>query len=210
MAQQTSATPIKLNFHFDPLCPLAWRTALWMREVRQVRPVAVTWRFFSLELVNRKEGAQPNYEDHGWAGLRTLALVRRREGNEGVERYYLALGAALHGRRESISDAAGVRAALERAGLNAGLVDEALADESTIREVEADHQEAVERYHAFGVPTIALEGSQVGFYGPVIIQVPRGAEAGEYWDHFYWALQQPNLYELKRERVGVKLEPIAE
>jgi 2-hydroxychromene-2-carboxylate isomerase len=208
MTQQ--ATSIKIHFHFDPLCPLAWRTALWIREVRQVRPVTVIWRFFSLEIVNRKEGTQPDYVSGGWAGLRTLALVRKREGNNGVERAYLALGAAQHGRRQSIRDADGVRATLQQAGLNAGLVDEALADESTIQEVQADHMEAVERYRAFGVPTIALEGSTVGFYGPIIIEVPRGEQAGEYWDHFYWALQQPNLYELKRDRGAVKLEPIAE
>ncbi len=210
MTQPTTSTPARVNFHFDPLCPLAWRTALWIREARKVRPIEVTWRFFSLEIINRKEEARPDYSDSGWAALRTLALVRRREGNAGVERYYLALGAAQHGRRESIRQAAGVRAALEQAGLQAALADEALADSSTIRDVEADHEEAVERYRAFGVPTIALEGSNVGFYGPVIIEVPRGDEAGEYWDHFFWALHQPNLYELKRDRGAVKLEPIAE
>ena len=46
-----------INFHFDPLCPLAWRAALWIREVRKVRPLNVTWRFFSLEVVNRKEAS---------------------------------------------------------------------------------------------------------------------------------------------------------
>ncbi len=209
MTTQEATTPASIDFHFDPMCPLAWRTALWMREVRQVRPVDVTWRFFSLETINRKEGAQPDYKSAGWAALRTLALARRRGGNEAVERVYLALGAAQHGRKESIREPDGVRAALRRAGLDPTLVDAALADESTIRDVQADHEEAVQRYHAFGVPTIAFKGSDVGFYGPIIQFVPRGEDAGQWWDHLEWALQQPNLFELKRDRSYVKWEPIA-
>lgn len=211
MAIRSSDIPVNINFHFDPLCPLAWRTALWIREVRNVRPVNVTWRFFSLEVVNRKEGVEPDYTNgSGWAGLRTLALGRKQGGNEAVEKLYLALGAAQHGHKESVRYAEGVRAAMERAHLDPALVDAALSDESTIHDVLADHEEAVRRYHAFGVPTIALEGSDVGFYGPIIQFVPRGEEAGEYWDHFEWALHQPNLFELKRDRGYVKWEPIAE
>jgi len=206
-----TTTPTKINFHTDPTCPLAWRTALWMREVRKIRPVDVIWHFFSLEAVNRKEGVQPDYRSNSsWAALRTLALARRKGGNELVERVYLALGAAQHGRKESIREAEGVRAALQQAGLDAGMVDAALTDETTIEDVLSDHQEAVRRYRAFGVPTIAIEGSHVGFYGPIIQFVPRGEEAGEMWDYTAWALRQPNLFELKRDRGGVKWEPVAE
>ncbi len=163
MTTHETITPTKINFHFDPLCPLAWRTALWVREVRKVRPVNVTWRFFSLEVVNRKEGTEPDYQNaYGWAGLRTLALARRIGGNELVEKVYLALGASQHGHQQSIRDAEGVRTALQQAGLDVGMVDAALADETTIEDVLGDHQEAVQRYRAFGVPTIAFEGSNVG------------------------------------------------
>jgi predicted DsbA family dithiol-disulfide isomerase len=211
MAISNSNTPVSINFHFDPLCPLAWRTALWVREAREVRPVDVTWRFFSLEVVNRKQGVEPDYTNGlGWAALRTLALARRQGSNEAVEKLYLALGNAQHGRGESIKDAEGVRNALRRAELDPGLVDTALADETTIEDVLRDHQEAVRRYMAFGVPTIAIEGSNVGFYGPIIHTVPRGEEAGEMWDFTLWALQQPNLFELKRDRKQVTWGPVAE
>jgi Mycothiol-dependent nitroreductase Rv2466c len=210
MATKQTAAPVSINFHFDPLCPLAWRTALWIREVRNVRPVDVTWRFFSLEVVNRKEDVEPDYQDgYGWACLRTLALARRQEGNEAVERLYLALGAAQHGHKESIRYAEGVRAALQAAELNPSLVDAALADNTTTNDVLADHEEAVSRYRAFGVPTIAIKGLEVGFYGPIIQFVPRGEDAGEMWDHVEWALHQPNLFELKRDRSNARWEPIA-
>ena len=207
----TNETPTRINFHFDPLCPLAWRTFLWIREARNVRPIDITWRFFSLEVVNRKEGVTPDVQHDGsWAAERTLALARRLGGNAAVERLYLTLGAAQHGRRESIKDVAVIEAAVKQADLDPGIVEAALSDESTIKEVLSDHEEAVRRYRAFGVPTIAIEGSEVGFYGPIIQFVPRGEDAGEMWDHLEWALHQPNLFELKRDRGNVRWEPIAE
>jgi 2-hydroxychromene-2-carboxylate isomerase len=209
--KETSTPTTSINFHFDPACPLAWRTALWIREVRKVRSVDVTWRLFSLEVVNRKEGTEPDYQNGGsWAALRTLALARRQGGNEAVEKLYLTLGAAQHGRKESLKQLDVLREAAKKAELDPAIVDAALADESTINDVLADHEEAVGRYRAFGVPTIAIEGLDVGFYGPIIHFVPRGEEAGEMWDYMAWALRQPNLFELKRDRGGVKWEPVAE
>src|SRR5690242_5431578 len=139
MTTKETTSPTRIYFHFDPSCPLAWRTALWMLEVRKIRPVDVTWRFFSLEVINRKEGVVPDFEKDGsWAAERTLALARRQGGNNAVERLYLALGAAQHGHRESIKQLEVVRAAAKQADLNPAIVDEALADESTIHDVLAD------------------------------------------------------------------------
>lgn len=210
MSVTETTTPAHIQFHFDPLCPFAWRTALWAREARKVRPIEITWRFFSLEIANRHEGVAADYVNGmGWAALRTLALVRRTYGNEAVEKLYIQLGNAQHGRKESIQQRSVVEDAVQRAGYNAGLVAEALADESTAQDVLHDHAEAVQRYHAFGVPTIALEGSDIGIYGPVIYTVPTGEEAGELWDHMHWALQYPNLFELKRDRAaGPALTPV--
>jgi predicted DsbA family dithiol-disulfide isomerase len=211
MTLQQATNPVRIDFHFDPLCPLAWRTALWIREARALRPIDVRWRLFSLEVVNRKEGTVPDYVNgNGWTALRTLALARRQRGNEGIEKLYLALGNAQHGHKESIRQREGVEACAERAGFGAGFVDAALADESTIRDVLNDHEEAVKRYHAFGVPTIAIEGSNVGFYGPIIHTVPHGEEAAELWDYTAWALRQPNLFELKRDRAQVQWGPVSE
>ena len=63
----TNETPTHINFHFDPLCPLAWRTFLWIREARKVRPIDITWRFFSLEVVNRKEGVIQAFGSGSWS-----------------------------------------------------------------------------------------------------------------------------------------------
>lgn len=210
MTTQNTSASAKINFHFDPLCPLAWRTALWVREVREQRPVEVTWRLFSLEVVNRKEGNAPDYVNgYGWIALRTLALARREHGNEAIEKLYVALGNAQHGRKESINERAVVEACAKEAGLGEGFVEKALADESTAQDVLNDHEEAVKRYHAFGVPTIAFEGSEVGYYGPIIHSVPHGEEAGELWDYTAYALKNSNIFELKRDRAAVAWGPVS-
>ena len=42
----------KVDFYFDPVCPWAWRTSLWIREVAKVRPINIHWKFLSLEYIN--------------------------------------------------------------------------------------------------------------------------------------------------------------
>ena len=162
-------------------------------------------------VVNRKEGVEPDYVNGtGWAGLRSLALARRKYGNEGIEKLYIALGNAAHGgKKENIRQPEAVEVCAQQAGFASDFVKTALADESTIQDVLGDHEEAVKRYNAFGVPTIALEGSNVGFYGPIIQTVPEGEAVGELWDYTLWALGQPNLFELKRDRASVQWGPVS-
>ena len=46
----------RVGFHFDVMCPWAYQTAKWIREVREVRDLESDWGFFSLEESNRYEG----------------------------------------------------------------------------------------------------------------------------------------------------------
>ena len=173
-----------------------------MRQVRQVRPVEVRWRFFSLEVVNKTEDKTVDWENGRSAPvLRVLAHVRRRHGNEAVDRLYDALGQARFVRDEKLDDPAVVEAALEAAGLDRGLRAAALADQSTREEVEAEHAAIVESRGAFGVPTLVLEdGEGPEIFGPVIDPVPQGEAAGELWDHVAWLMRQPGFFEVKRAR----------
>ena len=43
------AAPTSVEFHFDVMCPWAYKTSLWIREVRDLTGLDITWRFFSLE-----------------------------------------------------------------------------------------------------------------------------------------------------------------
>jgi predicted DsbA family dithiol-disulfide isomerase len=189
-----------LTFFFDPVCPWAWRTSLWIRDVQRQRELDVRWRFFSLAIINNYAAERP----YMLAPLRALALVERIGGNEAVDRAYLAMGTALHERGESIRKEGAVEriipAALSEAGFDASLYQRALDDPSTLEAVEADHTVATEQYAAFGVPWLVLDGQKFGFYGPIIQPVPQGDEVLALWEHTSWMLSRPYLYELKRER----------
>jgi predicted DsbA family dithiol-disulfide isomerase len=198
----------RVDFYADPLCPWCWRTALWIRDVAQRQPLTVNWKVFSLMLVNHPEDYADEQYGRWFALGRLLVAARRRGGNAAVERLYMSLGEKIHGeqRREELGSEAGVVPCLERAELPASLYREALADESTAAELIAEHGAAKDRLAAFGVPTIALEGSDIGIFGPVIEPLPTGAEADTLWEHVRWMLQQPYFWEVKRER-KVKLQP---
>ena len=53
-----------INFYFDPLCPFAWMTSKWVRQVAAQRDYRVDWRFISLRMLN----AGVHYDTHFPAG----------------------------------------------------------------------------------------------------------------------------------------------
>ena len=58
------------------MCPFAYQTSLWIRDVREQTGLAVNWRFFSLEEINRVEGKKHPWErewSYGWGMLRVAA-----------------------------------------------------------------------------------------------------------------------------------------
>lgn len=170
-----------------------------MRDVEQTRDVTVDWRVFSLQLIHEgKEDPLADLHAKGTPALRTLALARRRFGNEAVGRTYAAIGRRVHEGDEEL-DAEVVRRSLEDVGLDPGLVDQALEDDSTMDDVRADHESAVREVGAFGVPTIVLESGR-GLFGPVIAAAPGRDEAGELWDHVRFLIGADGFYELKRDR----------
>ena len=189
-----------LTFFFDPLCPWSWRTSVWIREVQRRQQLPVEWRFFSLALAN---GYQETFPD-GTAPLRVAALAGREAGNEAVGETYLAIGTALHEEGANAQEpgimARVIPPALEREGLDPTLLERAMADPATLAAVQRDHALAKERYAAFGVPWLVLEGHDQGFFGPVVDVPPQGQEALDLWEHTAWMITRPYLYELKRDR----------
>lgn len=186
-----------VRFHFDPACPWAWQSALWMWEVESVRDVEVEWRLFSLRMINASDD-EARARERGSAELRALALARRSGGNDAVARLYRALGESTHDAGEKPSPRI-LRAALGVAGLPESLAGDALDDESTSEEVRADHEHAVAEIGAFGVPTIVLPSGK-GIFGPVVARAPEGEAAGELWDRVRYLVELDGFYELKRSR----------
>ena len=198
-----------VDFYFDVMCPWAYQTSKWIREARRVRDIAVTWRFFSLEEINRLEGKKHPWErewSYGWSMLRVAALLRRQSapaGNDAVDRFYEVAGRMLHDDGLKVHSRVGVAAVLEEIGEDPGLVDRAVADPTTHDDVRADHDEAV-RWGGFGVPTLIVD--PVGpapdtLFGPVITPAPTGEEAGQLWDAVVAWRRFPHLYEMRRPKV---------
>ena len=189
----------RVRFYFDPLCPWAWQTSKWMREVVQVRAVEAEWRLFSLHLVHARGGdALAELDTRSVMALRTLALIGREADNAGVGRAYQELGRRMHEQGEKQSVAT-LRAALSDAAFDPDWVERALDDRATLEAILRDHRSAVEDVGAFGVPTLALPSGK-GIFGPVVSSAPTGEEAGELWDHVRWLIEKDGFFELKRER----------
>ena len=197
---QTASTQKQaVDFYFDPSCPWAWRTALWIQEVAKVRPIEVTWKFLSLAKIN--EDGDYAHESHAasHATFPLLARARERFGNDAVCRLYVALGQARHERKESLADPTVIERALQEAGLDPAWRTEAAAESGVEERILTEHQEGVKQHGAFGVPTISING-QRGFFGPVITTVPSGEDAGELWDHVAWLAAREDFFEYKRSR----------
>lgn len=206
MATDTQSSPgtvTSVDFHFDVMCPYAYQTSRWIRSVRDETGLEINWRFFSLEEVNRAEGKKHPWErewSYGWSMLRIGALLRRTSMAD-LDAWYERTGRALHvdGHRPHEPDVA--RHLLSEIGLDPGLVDEALADETTHDEVRADHQRVIDA-GGYGVPTLFLDagdGPQT-LFGPVLIEPPTGAAAVRLWEATKTWAEFPHLYELQRPK----------
>ena len=197
-----SARPTRLDFHFDIICPWAYQTAKWIRDVREQNGLEIAWKFFSLEEINRPAGKKHPWErpwSYGWSLLRIGALLRRRSMRE-LDRFYAAAGRALHEEGKKVHLPDGARAVLADMGLDPQLVDAAIADDTTHDDVRADHDAVVQR-GGFGVPTLVFDDGTT-LFGPVVAPAPSGDDALRLWDLTVGWAALPHLYELRRPKTA--------
>jgi 2-hydroxychromene-2-carboxylate isomerase len=202
-----------IEFYFDPMCPWAYQTAVWIRRVREQRRLDITWRFFSLEEVNRPDGKRHPWERrvaYGWTPMRVAALLRRTPdtGNDLCDRWYEACGKALHEDGLRPYDQTVAEELLSAIGAPAATWAAALADETTHDDVRADHEEAVSRHGGFGVPIIVFPSGRAVF-GPVVVPAPAGDAALALWDLTEAYSRIDGLYELKTPKTADDLRTIA-
>lgn len=208
-----------INFYFDPVCPFAWMTSKWVRQVQAQRDYTVDWRFISLRLINAHVDYDahfpPEYEAGHTAGLRLLrvaARARSEHGRESIARLYEAFGTHIF---EAAPDTAGQRSEAEvreergtrefvepvlaQAGLPLQLA-EALDDDSWDSEIRQETGEALGLTGKdVGTPIIHFEPpAGVAFFGPVISRLPDDQSAAELWDHVVGLARFPGFAELKR------------
>lgn len=198
-----------IRFYFDPLCPWCYQTSRWARRLDELGVVDVEWRVFSLAVVNGGDQGRAAVDTGSAPSLRTAIAIRAASGNTAVGAFYKALSDAHHQRGLSVDDHAVIEAALREAGVEDGLLEQALADPSTWDAVLREHDEAVSAHKVFGVPTVVLDGGEgPQMFGPIISDIPDDEGARDLWRHFVWMARNPNVAELKRERVPLDLESI--
>ena len=210
MADTTNEMPDTsvVDFHFDVLCPYAYQTSKWIRNVRAQNGITINWKFFSLEEVNRIEGKKHPWErewSYGWSMMRIGALLRRTSMDD-LDRWYERAGRALHEEGHKPHEPAVARHLLEEIGLDPALVDQAIEDQTTHDEVRDEHQRVMDS-GGFGVPTLFFGDHCL--FGPVIINPPDGEAALRMWDATTAWVEFPELYEIQKPKMKSDQQAIA-
>jgi len=188
-----------VDFHFDPLCPYAYQTSKWIRSVRDQTGIEISWRFFSLEEINRVEGKKHPWEREwtfGWSLMRVGAMLRRSSMDD-LDRWYERVGRALHeeGLRPHRPEVA--RELLAELGVDPGVVDAAIADDTTNDEVLAEHRRVTDAA-GYGAPTLFFGDHCL--FGPVVVNPPLDEAAVRLWEAVTAWVEFPDLYELQQPK----------
>lgn len=189
------------DFWFDPLCPWAWITSRWMKEVERVREVQVSWHVMSLAYLNAgKDDLPEQYRSFlatAWGPVRICTAAASAHGDGVLDRLYTELGTRFH-HEKLPRERETYLAALEAAGLPAGLAD-AADDPSLDEAVKRSHHAGMDQVgFEVGTPVVSVAG--VAFFGPVVSPIPRGEAAGRLWDGVLLVAGTDGFFELKRSR----------
>ena len=149
-----------------------YNAAVWLDRVKKEYGdnLSITWKNFSLEQVNSKNGPgwkvweQPDdYASRGLPAMRA-GEAARKQGQEPFERFHMALLIARHGgERRNIADPDVLVELAASAGLDVKRFKADLADRKLLNNVARDHTEAVEKHGVFGTPTFVFENGGSGY-----------------------------------------------
>ncbi len=202
---------IRFDIYADYACPWVYNAAVWLDRVKKVYRdrLEVTWKNFSLEQVNSKNGPewkvweQPeSYEARSlWAA--SAGEAARRQGQETFERYHLALLSARHARplqkgeeRFPLNKPEPLIELAREVGLDAGRFAEDIRDPELLQVIGRDHTEAVEKYGIFGTPTFLFDNGAAAYLKAFI---PAEEDSIAAFEHFLSvAYYRPFIGEIKR------------
>jgi hypothetical protein len=197
----SDATPTA-DFWFDPLCPWAWISSRWMKEVEKVRDVHTSFHVMSLAYLNSDKDISDEYREslkQAWGPVRVCIAAAQAHGDDVLDRLYTELGTRFHNEGRE-RDRATVEDALKAADLPTDLADAMESTEFDEALVKSHHQGMDQVGMEVGTPVISVEG--VAFFGPVLTPIPRGETAGQLWDGVRLVAGVPGFYELKRTRTA--------
>ena len=164
----------------------------------------VTWKNFSLEQINSKEGPEWKvWEQSDLPQRRSLLAAlageaARRQGKELYDRFHLALLKARHGGGERIplNEEEPILKLAEKEGLDAARLKEDMKDPELLEIIGREHTEAVESHGVFGTPTFLFENGNSAYLKTF---VPPEEEATAFFEHFVAMIaHSPYVGELKR------------
>ena len=131
--------------------------------------VDVEWRPFSLDQVNQKVGEDYLAWDEPDENLapalwgHRAGIAAKRQGKEALQRFMPLLLKARHIDRLDLSDKDALKGVAKEAGLDLEQFAKDLEDRSTLDEVAASHQEAVNELGIFGTPTLVFPNGGTSF-----------------------------------------------
>lgn len=211
----------EIDFFFDPVCPFCWMTSKWVRQVQDLEDLAVGWRLISLAILNEETDDSLSTEHAlGLGFLRVADAVADHAGNEGVGRYYSALGNRLwetapdglttpparEERRTVIREhhqtvADDLEDVLYAIGLPGELA-EGASDETRDDVLRKSTELAMERTGGnVGTPILTFDPPDgPSFFGPVISRLAGDEEAIELWEAVSTLARWPTFAEIKRSQ----------
>ena len=202
-----------VRFWWDPMCPFAWITSRWVREVQRQSGLEVEWRCISLRLLNEHRDYTTDFSAGHVAGhgsglklLRVAAAVRAEQGPARLADLYTQFGGDVHvrGRRAEIVDhyEAGFPDYLRSVGIEERFVAEA-NNEAWDDLLRAEKDEALALTGPnVGTPIIAYRREDVeqAFFGPVLSRVPTPDETMPLWDAVWCLATFSGFAEIKRTK----------
>ncbi len=193
------------KFGFDVICPFAWQTSRWIKEVEKVRDIEVEWVPMSLAVLNDGRDLDEGYMEGmkaAWGPARVFAKVKL-EAPEKVGDLYTVMGTLIHADGEGGKKGFGayddvIKRALDQVGLDASYA-EVANTEDVDTELRKFHEDTMKPVgDEVGTPVLHL--GDTAFFGPVITRVPEGEEAGEIFDAAVRLAEYPYFFEVKRSR----------
>lgn len=190
----------QVGFWFDPICPFAWATSRWVKEVDKVRDIDVQWNVMSLAVLNEGRDLPADYRDsmdRAWSPVRVIVAAAAAHGEKYKDLLYTAMGELFHYEKYEDREEV-IRLALEKVGLPAELAEAGQSDANDAALRESHHTGIEKVGQDVGTPILEVNG--VAFFGPVITRVPTGEDAGRMFDAAVQLASFPHFFEMKRSR----------